>query len=434
MARSAGAPGVSPSAAGLPPWKHLLQENDKGIPLPTLWNCVTIWEHEPSLVGAVSYDKFHQRLSVVGPLPWDRNVTEHRQWKEADTLEATVWFHDQYIRASDDTVYKAAQTVGDRHAFHPVMDYLGKLQWDRVRRITNWLAAYCGALNTRYVRAVSRRWMLSAVARVMEPGCQCDSMLVLEGEERIGKSSAFQVLGQPWYASDISAIGNKDAKLLLAGKWIVEISELAALRRTDWEVTKSFISCRSDWFRRPYGRAPEELPRQSVFGGTSNSSNWAPEPEGMRRFWPVLVSKIDLPGLRRDRDQLWAEAVWCLHNLRNGQRRWWLDDDAGLYSLAHREQMLRIESDDPWEGQVSGFIAYKVHTTTHDVLEHIGVKIEDMSRQDEMRISRLLRLRFGWVRARRWTLAERNDPGLRGKSPPTRYFHPDQVPPVDMDN
>lgn len=223
-------------------------------------------------------------------------------------------------------MHQAAELVAVKHSFHPVRNYLNALAWDGTPRLDTWLSYYLGVerLNAKapiggdYVDAIGRMFLISAVARIFEPGCQCDYALVLEGEQGNLKSSACTVLGGPWFSDHLPDLhaNEKDVSQHLNGKWIIEIPELSALLKADAAAIKSFISRRVERYRRSYGRRDMFEPRQCIFIGTTNEATYLRDPTGGRRFWPVKVLSVDLAALRHDRDQLWVEAV---HRYRQGE-------------------------------------------------------------------------------------------------------------------
>jgi len=190
-----------------------------------------------------------------------------------------------------------------------VLDYLNQISWDGVPRLDTWLVAYIGTEDTEYTQAVGPRWMISGVARIYEPGCKADCVLVLEGPQGILKSSAFAAIGGAWYTNDVAALGTTAAQEQILGNWIVELDELEAVTRArDVVAVKAFVSRSIDKFRLPYGHRSHAHPRQCIFGGTTNRETWMRDETGGRRWWPVRSGLIDIDALRQDRDQLWAEA------------------------------------------------------------------------------------------------------------------------------
>lgn len=201
-----------------------------------------------------------------------------------------------------------------KRPFDPVRDYLEGLKrrcvWDKTPRINDALAVYGGASgNSAYISGISRKFFISCVARVLEPGCKVDTMLILHGEQGVGKTKFVEILGNPWAATLKLDVSNKDSVLVATGAWLVELAELVSLRRSDIESMKAFLSTRTDMIRLPYAKSVESFPRRSVFIGTTNDDTPLTDPTGNRRFWPVTIQHLAEEELIRDRDQLWAEAV-----------------------------------------------------------------------------------------------------------------------------
>jgi hypothetical protein len=198
------------------------------------------------------------------------------------------------------------------NAYHPVVEYLAALRWDGVERIGRWLSTYGGAADNPYTRAVGELVLVAAVRRVRNPGAKFDEMLVLESPQGTNKSTALKLLAtrDAWFSDDLPL--NADTKRVieaLSGKWIVEAGELKGLKKGGADHLKSFLSRTHDRARLAYDRLESEVPRQCVIIGTTNDSRYLRDATGNRRFWPVKVEGFDLEALRRDRDQLWAEAA-----------------------------------------------------------------------------------------------------------------------------
>jgi predicted P-loop ATPase len=210
-----------------------------------------------------------------------------------------------------------------------VREYLDGLHWDGQDRSSSFLGGYLGATTLAlgdhagaFLAMLGRRWLVSAIARIYRPGCQVDTTLILEGGQGIGKTSALRALaGKPeWYSGSRLNIGDKDARMVLGTRWIVEMQELASMRRADIESLRAFLTETTDTYRAPYARRVETFPRCGVFVGTTNElTEYLTDPAGNRRFWPVRCTEIDLEGLERDRDQLWAQAVAAL---KGGEQHW----------------------------------------------------------------------------------------------------------------
>jgi predicted P-loop ATPase len=298
-----------------------------------------------------------------------------------------------------------------------VRDYLNNLpKWDGERRIESWLIEYCGVESSdcnpnHYAMAVGAKFLISAVKRVMEPAAKCDSVLVLEGQQGIGKSTVARILaGDEWFSDQLADMGSKDASMQLRGVWIVELSELDVLNRAELARAKAFLSQQTERFRLPYGRRIIQVPRQCVFIGTTNADSWMKDETGGRRFWPVRCCKIKLEELRGDRDQLWPEA---LHQYRAGST-WWLDD-AETVRDAIEEQQARYQAD-VWQEAIANWLeapAERIDDRGHpiasfnsnpesvsipDVLAHcVGKPLEMWTQSDKMRVAACL-TSLGWER------------------------------------
>jgi predicted P-loop ATPase len=221
--------------------------------------------------------------------------------------------------------------------------------------VDTWLETVCAVAPTsqehkRLTRSVARKWLVACVARAMKPGCKVDTILVLEGKQGIGKSSALAALAGDAYFSDaLIDFGTKDACQIIQGVWIQELPELDAIVRGGTSQAKGFITRPVDRFRKPYGRVAESVPRSVVFCGTVNHGGYLKDPTGNRRFWMVRCEgALDVEGIRRERDQLWAEA----RTFYDAGEAWHLE--AADEALMGDEQAQRVELD-PWEEIVAGW-------------------------------------------------------------------------------
>jgi predicted P-loop ATPase len=244
-------------------------------------------------------------------------------------------------------------------------------------------------------RAVGARWLISATARIYQPGCKADCCLILEGPQGIYKSTALQVLAAEWYSDDVADLSTKDAPLGTRGKWILEFAEMDAIAKSTPSKIKAFISRLTDHFRAPYERRAKDYPRECVFAGTVNNSSYLRDETGARRFWPVVCGRINLDALRRDRDQLWAEAV---ARYRRGEC-WWLDTP-DLVAAAEKEQSERYD-DDPWETPIAAWLKNRLETSVPDILAGaLEKEAQHWTQVDKNRVVRILQ-RFEWKRYRK---------------------------------
>lgn len=374
-------------------WKERLQQSASGGIKANLYNALVALRHAEELRDAIAWNEHRLGPEAVRPLPWDGAAP--RWWTEADALHLTEWLQSAGIGVKLEIVHQAVQTVASERSHHPLRAWLEGLAWDGTPRVARWLSYYLGAEHTPYTSGVGQRWLISAVARVFRPGCKADHVLVLEGKQGRGKSSALCALvGERWFTDELADLGSKDAAIQMRGVWVIEMAELDHLGRSDVGRVKAFISRRSDRFRPPYGRAVVEAPRECVFAGTVNEALYLQDRTGDRRFWPVRTPAVDLAALRHDREQLWAEAV----DLYTRGESWW-PDTPELVAATEDEQAER-RLDDAWLDKIGGFLGMKTRTSIGEVLgDCIGKKAGDWKRADEMRVAQCLN-DLGWKRKR----------------------------------
>ncbi|MBF0093366.1 MAG: bifunctional DNA primase/polymerase [Alphaproteobacteria bacterium] len=348
--------------------------------------------------------------AVAGPFPrpiTDNDVGAIQEWLQIAGLPTL----------SKDTTHQAVDNRAGENAFHPVKQYLDGLQWDGVPRLAGgvtdvgttikpWMTQYLGAENNEYVAGIGRMFFIALVARVMQPGCKADYLIILEGIQGIMKSSACAIIGGSWFSDSLPEnVAGKDAAQHLRGKWLIEMGELHAMSKAESTTLKAFITRTTEIYRPPYGRCEVHEPRQCVFIGTTNKSVYLRDETGGRRFWPVKVGVthgLDVDALARDRDQLFAEAVHLFH----AGERWWPDRE---FESAHikPEQEARFEAD-AWEDSIATFLADKAHVTVTEVARSaLCIETARLGTTEQRRITGILE-RLEWGRAprqgtgRRW--------------------------------
>lgn len=247
------------------------------------------------------------------------------------------------------TMQEAAERACEENRFDPVLDYLDTLRWDGQRRLDRWLAAYMGAEDTELNSAIGRLALVAAVRRARQPGCKFDQIIVLEGVEGTNKSSAIELMAGKENFSDQTILGLDDRTQMerLKGKWLYEIADLSGMAKSEVDAVKAFASRTSDRARAAYGRYVTEQPRRCVFFATTNNDTYLKSQTGNRRFWPVRTGRIDIDALRRDRDQLWAEAAQVEASGAS------LELPERLWAVARAEQEKRQEQD-PWDDLLAG--------------------------------------------------------------------------------
>jgi hypothetical protein len=330
-----------------------------------------------------------------------------RQLADDDETAAGVWFGEVYgVHPPTTRVHEVVSLVASRNVYHPVRDYLAGLTWDGTPRLHTWLAEYLGCPPDDTSAAIGTRWLIAAVARVQEPGCKVDEMLILKGAQGAGKSRSLRALcaDPAWFSDTALPIGEKDAYQQLSGVWLYEIGELDSVRRTEWTAVKAFLSSQVDKYRASYGRNQVTVPRQVVFCGSTNEATFLGDSTGQRRFWVREIGRCKPEAVARDRDLLWAEA---LHLYRAGEQWHLTDKEAGMVA-ADTEQYRQI---DPWEDLVVAWCDGRSAVSTREVLtQAIQRRPEDLTRADEMRAASLL-ASMGRIRRKRrggwfWMLPE----------------------------
>jgi len=375
-------------------WRLELLRTQAGAIKPLISNIVHTLRHHPELRGRLGYDTRRLQPVWLEAPPWSRDA---RPLSDADAVELALFLHlDMRIGYSSTTCAEALIAESHQRPFDRVVDYLTALEWDGRVRLDTWLSDYLGVESSGYTATVGRAWTISAVARALSPGCKADSMLVLEGPQGIGKSSALRVIaGEELFAELAIDVGDKDSWLAIHGPWVVEWSELAGFGRREAEAIKSFLSRQVDRMRPPYGRVTADYPRRVIFTGSTNESTYLGDPTGGRRYWPVRVGEIDLSGLASVRDQIWAEALTAY---RSGEP-WWLGPMAEPAASAEQDQRLEV---DPWEDMVASHLespglVSRPHVQIIDVVDVLGVPNGAITPAISRRIGKILD-RLGWTR------------------------------------
>lgn len=324
--------------------------------------------------------------------------------------EAAAWVENVYgVKCSTARIHEVLRSIAARHPYHPVVEYLEGVTWDGVERLDFMLEDYFGATST-LSRAYSRCWLISMVARVMQPGCKVDTVPILKGLQGGQKSTMLSILGGKWFSDSTISIGEKEGYQQLRGIWLLELGELDAVAKREWSSVKAFTSAQVDTYRPSYGRNTIRVPRQTVFVGTTNEASFLGDATGSRRFWVISVAdQLDVEGLAKVRDQLFAEAVV---RYRAGER-WWLtpEEDA-----IRAEEAKAYESVDPWmEAVSSALIGLRSTTLAEIAWKALEKKPGELHGGDEKRLSRILDA-LGWARANRPT-----DPDNRRRKLPWRW-------------
>lgn len=391
--------------------------NKEGKPKACGSNIELILRESTELRGRIRFNIITRTVEVTG------GRFQHEQANGLDIaiknwLE-TEWFLFVDPGAVGKQLLRVARQFG---SYDPVKEYLDDLVWDGVARIDTWLRDYCNVVHSPYVQKIGARFLISAAARGLDPGCKVDTVLILKGPQGYRKSSAFDVLGGEWFTDSPLDLSNKDARITAASRWLVELAELSSIRQSGLESHKAFLAARKDYVRPPYGTVNEEFLRHCVFSGSTNADEFLIDETGNRRFWVATVTaRINIDALRRDRDMLWAEAVV---RYRDGER-WWFEGDeqveADKVASEHTEE-------DPWADAIADWFA-EVSPSTRTNARTRGLSLADVASQvldldlgelkrheralgKAMRSAGFAKRQAGGERVRRWFPPE-HDGGLR---------------------
>lgn len=384
-------------------WKKALIRTETGELRGCRENVFLILESHPEWQGVIAIDEFANSIVKLKAPPYMHGKVG--EWDTTDDARLGLWLATtKGIRMpvrSLEAISEAVNLVAHNHVIHPVREYLDSLQWDGIPRVDDWLNRYLGVTDKQYTRLVGRFFLIAMVARIYKPGCKMDYMPILEGPQGKGKSTALRVLGGQWFSDTPFDMKSKDSYVALPGKWLYEIGELDSFNRAESTLAKTFIASMEDNYRAPYERRNRKHKRQCMFAGTTNQDEYFKDPSGNRRYWPIRVTLIDIDGLKKDRDQLFAEAVALF---RDGERWHPTREEDTLYFQPEQEER---EIGDPWFGIVREYLSNQSASefTTADVL--IGCLKFEMSkigpaRQEATRIGVIMK-KLGWTKHRRST-------------------------------
>lgn len=340
-------------------WVLEMDVDGKGNYMTTIHNAKMILSHDPLLKGKIRKNEFTKKYRVFGALPWNTDERE-RDWEDNDDSGLRYYIEKVYQIKGKANIEDAWGLVANENRYHPVRDYLESLVWDGVPRVETLFIEFMGAEDNAYTRAVSRIALTAAVARIFAPGIKYDNVVVLVGPQGCGKSTILKKLGRDWFSDTLTTMQGKEAYEQIQGFWIIEIGELAAMKRYEVETVKQFTSKSEDSYRAAYGHHVETHKRQCVFFGTTNTYDFLKDMTGNRRFFPVDVhpekavkdvwKDLDTKAV----DQIWAEAVSLF---RNGEKFYLWDED--IKRMAEEVQDSHLE-ESPLAGAVLAFLDKKI--------------------------------------------------------------------------
>lgn len=366
-------------------WLSRAQTTTNGAPLPNLFNTLLALRSDPDWTGRIRYNDMLRTVILDDHRLTDTDVALTLEWLQANGLR----------RLGPDPVRQAIDVIAREHAFHPLRDWLDSLEWDGELRLTDWLKTYVGAEDNEYHRQIGCNFLKSMVARIYQPGCKADYMLVLYGKTRIQKSEICKTLASAEYFSDsLPDIGSDHVRVSmhLRGKWLIEVGELAAIssNRVDAARLKSFLSSPTEQYTPKFGRNEVVEPRQCLFAGTTNDKAFLRDATGNARFWTVVCGSIQNDALKRDREQLFAEAV----SEYKRTHQWWPDYQFET-DVIFPEQENHYDPD-AWEDPVRAWLVGKFSVTLMEVADQaLAFMPSRFSAADQRRLASVMR-RLGW--------------------------------------
>lgn len=381
------------------------------------------------LYQTVQYNEFKERIELRKPSPWLKQNDNPRAddyfepglpWQDFHTASLGQWLGDRGMDFDYAKIEQCVKQAARAFKYDPLIDWLTSLVWDGIPRLDRLFVDYAGAEDNAYVRDVGRVTIMSAVNRALVPGCQCDTLTVVEGEQGIFKTKMVRIIGGDYYADVKIDTRNKDTISAMLGHWIIEASEMEFVHRTEANAFKSFATQIADNVRLPYEPRAKLYPRRSIFIGTFNpdGTGYLNDPTGARRFLPVKVTKIDLEALARDRDQIFAEAY---ARFMDGERPYMFDEN--ILAMAKTEQSERTQID-TWDEEARVWLAEVINGTRPKIdpltvssfaKEVLLMESGRITRNDSVRLGSVLK-KLGFTNRVVWL--GKNIPSVRAWSSP----------------
>ena len=411
-------------------WLKQLKVSAAGNPKPIRENVELALRHDGGLAGLVAFNEFSQSIVFDREPPWTELYAAAKAtkagdaWTDEDDIRLSSYLAARFsiLDVPEKKVRAAIVVVAKEKPLHPIRDYLAHVAWDGTPRLDSWLSTFLGVEPGEYTSKAGRWWLISAVARVLSPGCQVDHTLILEGPQGHGKTSALRVLGGEWFSdADLGDLRSKEAALALQGIWILELAEGEVFSRASTRALKAFVTKTFDDLIPKFSNLRQRLLRRCVFALTINDADYLVDPTGNRRWWPVRIGTIDLEGLQAARDQLWAEAV----ALFKAGAKWWPVTHAER-ALCKAEQDER-QAHDVWEEPIRDGVRRLPSVTVAGVLGIVGVMPDRQGRREQLRVGACLRA-LGWIegarsgRSRTWVRGPEADPMLGEQARSREYL------------
>lgn len=381
-------------------WMRELHYSDKGGLVKNSLNNVALYmRHHEKFKKLFWYDEFFRQVVV-------QYKGQVQPISDEFVMDMCLLAERNGLNKNYDFINKIIIMVAKERPINPAKNYFEKLKWDGERRLDNWLSYYMGAEDepAEYLAFIGKKWLTAAVNRVFEAGCKFDHVLVIEGEQGLGKSTALKTLAtfgdeSRCYCTDafsFSDIEDKDSIRKTNGNIIVELAEMVGHNKKETEEIKRWITMQEDVARFAYARHEQRFPRMFVLACTTNNYEYLNDPTANRRYWPFKAKAIDIEALKRDRTQLWAEAVHCYKS------KLYLGPTPDEMDLAKVEQNKRLESD-PWASDVEAALVDLKHRpfTTGEVMRAMSMQLRDKDHRAKRRIASIL-MNLGYSNKARW--------------------------------
>lgn len=372
----------------------LLRKNGNGVPYKDMTNAVLVLEQHPETKDSIKFNEFRQDIEYKG-----------RPFEERDLLDLVHLMQSGagLPNISKDTVLSAVQHYAHKNKYDEAVDWLESLVWDSTPRLEKWLITATGVEDDEYHRTVGMNWLCGMVRRMSQPGCIFDHVLVAVGDQGIGKTSLFRIIGGPWYKSYTGAVDNKDFYLTLRGAALLDLDEGVAMYKSESIKIKSIITQQVDEYRAPYDRTTKKIPRRFVFSMSTNDSEPFRDVTGNRRYWPIdIKEKVNFAWLEENREQLFAEAYYIVKSN--------VEIPFVPFELAMERQKDHLPEDE-WTDSIKAYLRKSYKYCTGDEEYSVSLleiyqealkaeRIEMFGRKQSLRISNILKSDCGMEKRR----------------------------------
>lgn len=347
-------------------------------------------KNNPLLQGFVGFNELKNTYQFTKDF---EDIKKDEFFKD-EHIAVLKWFFVQHynVQPADNLLMQFIQLQSRKNIINPIKDWLYSIKWDGITRLDSWLHLYTSAPLNQYTAQVGRILLCGAVKRILEPGCKFDYMVILEGKQGTMKSTLFEVLGGDYYIS--LSFGHQEKEIVenIQGAWFIEIADMNGFKKQEVEWLRAFITRRSDRCRLPYARNSGDFKRQNIFVATTNPSGdneYLKDDTGNRRFLPINTDKLNIPGLKDVREQLFAEAVY-----RKDEQ---LFLDKAAEDIASEERIKREETD-IWTIPIRNWLQGKNGVNSGQILsEGIHIDIAKASLYDKIRVGKIMK-KLGWLR------------------------------------